>query len=56
MIAPLPPNIEEEDLPKPPSNKGKGIFDVTARPQDIVYPTELDLLSDVRYKSAKLIN
>jgi len=33
-------------------NKGRIIFDATARPQDIAYPTDLDLLSDAREKSA----
>jgi len=32
-------------------NKGKIIFDATACPQDIAYPTDLDLLSDAREKS-----
>lgn len=37
-------------------NKGKIIFDATACPQDIAYPTDLDLLSDAREKSEQLID
>jgi hypothetical protein len=51
-----PPNTEEVDLPEPPFNKGKVIFDATACPQDIAYPTDLDLLSDARHKSEELID
>jgi hypothetical protein len=38
------------------SNKGKLIMDATACPQDIAYPTDLDLLSDARVKSEQLID
>lgn len=38
------------------SNKGKVIFDATACPQDIAYPTDLDLLSSSREKSEELID
>jgi hypothetical protein len=37
-------------------NKGRIIFDATACPQDIAYPTDLDLLSDARVKSEQLID
>jgi hypothetical protein len=37
-------------------NKGKVIFDATACPQDMAYPTDLDLLSDAREKSEQLID
>lgn len=37
-------------------NKGRVIFDTTACPQDIAYPTVLNLLSDAREKSEQLIN
>jgi len=37
-------------------NKGRVIFDATACPQDIVYPTDLDLLSDAREKTEELID
>jgi len=39
-----------------PDNKGRLIFDATACPQDIAYPTDLDLLSDAREKSEQLID
>ena len=38
------------------SNKGRVIFDATACPQDIAYPTDLDLLSTARKKSEELID
>lgn len=38
------------------TNKGRVIFDATACPQDIAYPTDLDLLSTARKKSEKLID
>ena len=38
------------------TNKGKVIFDATACPQDIAYPTDLDLLSAAREKSEQLID
>lgn len=37
-------------------NKGRIIFDTTACPQDIAYPTDLDLLSAAREKSEQLID
>jgi IS5 family transposase len=37
-------------------NKGRVIFDATACPQDISYPTDLNLLSDAREKSEQLID
>lgn len=39
-----------------PNNRGRVIFDATACPQDIAYPTDLDLLSDARKKSEELID
>lgn len=49
-----------EDQPdnKDPENDNKGriIFDATACPQDIAYPTDLDLLSDSREKAEELID
>ena len=39
-----------------PDNKGRLIFDATACPQDIAYPTDLDLLSNAREKSEQLID
>ena len=38
------------------SNKGQLIVDATACPQDIRYPTDLDLLNDAREKSEQLID
>jgi transposase, IS5 family len=37
-------------------NKGRVIFDATACPQDIAYPTDLTLLSDAREKSEEIID
>jgi hypothetical protein len=39
-----------------PDNKGRLIFDATACPQDIAYPTDLDLLSGAREKTEQLID
>ena len=39
-----------------PGNKGRLITDATACPQDIAFPTDLDLLSDAREKSEELID
>ena len=40
----------------PPENKGKVIFDATACPQDIAYPTDLNLLSEAREMTETLID
>ena len=45
-------NKNQEDIP----NKGKVIYDATACPQDIAYPTDLNLLNDARKKSEQLID
>lgn len=37
-------------------NKGRVIYDATACPQDIAYPTDLDLLSSAREKSEQMID
>lgn len=37
-------------------NRGKVIFDATACPQDIAFPTDLNLLSDAREKTEELID
>ncbi|MBX9783590.1 MAG: transposase [Chitinophagaceae bacterium] len=39
----------------PPANKGELIVDATACPQDISYPTDLNLLNDAGEQSEKLI-
>lgn len=61
---PSPPaNAVDEDLPRSPVNEqevvthqGKLIVDATACPQDISYPTDLNLLNDAREKSEELID
>ena len=47
-----------DNISNPSSNENKGriIFDATACPQDIAYPTDLDLLSEAREKSEQLID
>ena len=52
-LEPLPDNNSK---PAEPKNKGRIILDATACPQDIAYPTDLDLLSDARKKSEELID
>lgn len=47
---------DKNDEPKNPSNRGRVIYDATACPQDIAYPTDLDLLSDAREMSEQLID
>lgn len=48
------PDLEGDSNEKP--NNGKVILDATACPQDIAYPTDLDLLSSSREKSEELID
>lgn len=50
------PGEKKEDETSPPENKGRVIFDATVGPQDIAYPTDLDLLSDAREKTEELID
>jgi hypothetical protein len=54
----IAPVEQAEGLPEDPpvTHKGKVIIDATACPQDIAYPTDLDLLSDARQKSEELID
>ena len=47
---------DRNNEPPESSNRGRVIFDATACPQDIAYPTDLDLLSDAREKSEQLID
>ena len=47
---------EQKAAADPPANKGDLIVDATACPQDISYPTDLNLLNDAREKSEKLID
>jgi len=44
------------NTPSSELNKGSILFDATACPQDIAYPTDLDLLSDAREVSERLID
>ncbi len=48
--------VSSEDNDQGPDNKGRLIIDATACPQDIAYPTDLDLLSDAREKAEQLID
>lgn len=45
-----------EDQGEEPQNKGKLIIDATVAPQDIKYPTDLNLLNQSREKSEELID
>ncbi len=46
-----------QEIPiEPPENKGNLIVDATACPQDISYPTDLNLLNDSREKAEELID
>ena len=47
---------ENKLLSEPITHKGKLITDATACPQDIAYPTDLNLLNDAREKSEELID
>ena len=46
----------QEKSVEAPENKGDLIVDATVCPQDISYPTDLNLLNDAREKSEKLID
>jgi transposase, IS5 family len=47
---------DEEQPAEPVTHKGRVLFDATACPQDIAYPTDLGLLSEAREKSQELID
>lgn len=51
-----PSEPTEKQPEEPPVHKGRVLFDATACPQDIAYPTDLGLLSDARKKSEELID
>jgi len=51
-----PPSAPGDDNSGQGGNKGRVIYDATACPQDIAYPTDLDLLSDARVKTEQLID
>ncbi len=53
---PAPASDENGSNTGEPENKGRVIFDDTACQQDIVYPTDLDLLSEAREKIEQLID
>jgi hypothetical protein len=50
--------VKEEVSEPPPETEHKGriLFDATVCPQDIAYPTDLDLLSEAREKSERMID
>lgn len=52
----LEPLSDHNSKPTESKNKGRIILDATACPQDIAYPTDLNLLSDARKKSEELID
>jgi IS5 family transposase len=57
--APLPPETPATHaLPAPgtPANSGSLIVDATACPQDIAYPTDLNLVNDARVCSERLVD
>lgn len=55
--APAQQDAEEKTEPMAPvTHKGKLLIDATACPQDISYPTDLNLLNDAREKSEELID
>ena len=51
-----PPQQEASATENTITHKGKLITDATACPQDIAYPTDLNLLNDARAKSEELID
>jgi hypothetical protein len=51
-----PAGSNEPPAPDAPANKGSVIFDATACPQDIAYPTDLDLLNSAREKAEELVD
>ena len=51
-----PTSPTKEQPGETPVHKGRVLFDATACPQDIAYPTDLRLLSEAREKSEELID
>jgi IS5 family transposase len=47
---------KKNDLENPPSNQGKLILDAVVAPQDIKFPTDLDLLSEAREHTERIID
>ncbi len=52
----LDSNIDTKGQEVEFSHKGRVLFDATACPQDIAYPTDIDLLSSAREKTEELID
>jgi hypothetical protein len=53
----LPPDCASDRTDNPAeTNKGRLLIDATVCPQNIAYPTDLDLLSEAREKSEQLID
>lgn len=50
------PNEEANDEIISPNHRGRLLLDATACPQDIAYPTDLNILNDAREKSEDLID
>jgi hypothetical protein len=48
--------IQKQDLPPEETHMGKLLLDATACPQDIAYPTDLNLLNDAREKTELIID
>jgi len=53
---PIERSSESTSQQSSPSHKGRVLLDATACPQDIAYPTDLNLLSDAREKAEELID
>ena len=53
---PAEATVEKEQPAEVIAHKGRVLFDATACPQDIAYPTDLGLLSDAREKTEELID
>jgi len=51
-----PPNTTGSPTNAKPTHKGQLITDATACPQDIAYPTDLNLLNDARKKAEELVD
>jgi hypothetical protein len=50
------PDSKADKDKEPPTHEGSMIIDATACPQDIAYPTDLDLLNDAREKTEELMD
>jgi len=55
-INPVEATIEKEQPTETIAHKGRVLFDATACPQHMAYPTDLGLLSDAREKTEELID